>query len=296
MTVFKKKLLVAGVATAALALLLTLPAAPASADCGNTVEQGSYDPDSNTFTPGTAATDDDIRISCTESGTDGDDVITFDSIDVDSITLPPGFGTGSYILVTLNGTAPLSEGTDLGNPWVVTASGIETANANEEGILFYNTEGNSLRVEVRGRVTARGDGSRGVNVWAGTTGTATLINRGTINTHGGADTSGSFDRTAHGLQAGSDTSTASVTNYGHVETRGNAADGMIAYTGTDGTATATNHGTAIVRGGVHIRVIQVGSGPSNVGEPQTAIAVQAYSETGPAHAVNRGTVEAHGVG
>ena len=75
-------------AAAALALLLTLPAAPASADCGSTVEQGSYDPDTNTFTPGTAATDDDIRVTCTESGTDGDDVITFDSLDTDAITAP----------------------------------------------------------------------------------------------------------------------------------------------------------------------------------------------------------------
>ena len=114
MTVFKKKLLAAGVATAALALLLTLPAAPASADCGSTVEQGSYDPATNTFTPGTAATDDDIRIVCTESGTDGDDVITFDS--VDTAVLPPNFGSGSYIVVTLNGTAPLSESTDVANP------------------------------------------------------------------------------------------------------------------------------------------------------------------------------------
>ena len=59
------------VAAAALALLLTLPAAPASADCGSTGEQGSYDSGTNTFTPGTATTDDDIRITCTESGTDG---------------------------------------------------------------------------------------------------------------------------------------------------------------------------------------------------------------------------------
>ena len=282
------------VAAAALALLLTLPAAPASADCGSTVEQGSYDSGTNTFTPGTATTDDDIRITCTESGTDGDDVITLDSIGEP----PPYLGAGSFIVVTLNGTAPLNESTDVSNVWVVTASGIETTGSNEEGILFYNTEGNSLQVHTRGPITTRGDGSRGVNVWAGTTGSTTLVNRGTINTHGGVDTSGSFDRAAHGLQGGSDTGTASVTNYGHVEARGNAADGMLAYTDTDGMAIATNHGTVIVRGGAHLYVIQVGTDTSSIGRPNTPTAVQAYSELGDARAANMagGTVEAHGDG
>ena len=112
------------------------------------------------------------------------------------------------------------------------------------------------------------------------------------------DTSGTFDRSAHGLQAGSSTSTASATNYGSIETRGNAADGMIAYAGTDGTATARNYGTAIVRGSAHRLVIQVGTDTSSVGRPNTAAAVQAYSEGGDAHAVNMagGTAEAHGDG
>ena len=300
MTTFTKRVArhcgAAAAAAAALALMLTLPTAPASADCGSTVEQGSYDSGSNTFTPGTAATDDDIRVTCTESDTDGDDVITFDS--VDTAVLPPSFGAGSFIVVTLNGTAPLSESTDVANVWVVTASDIQTTGSSEDGVAFNNRESNSLNVEFRGSITTRGDGARGMDVgaWNSDGGSATAINRGTINTHGGVDTSQGFDRTAHAFQAGSTTSTATATNYGHIEARGNAADAMIVYAGSDGTATATNHGTAIVRGGVHIRVNQVGAGSSNVGEPQTAIAVQAYSEGGNAHAVNRGTAEAHGQG
>ena len=301
MTVFKKKFLAAGVAIAALALLLTLPAVPASADCGTTVEQGSYDPDSNTFTPGTAATDDDIRITCTESDTDGDDIITLDSIDIDSITLPPGFGTGSYIVVTLNGTAPVSDSTDLSNPWVFMSSGgIQTTGSSVDGVSLYNSESNSLWVEFYGSITTTGDGARGVDVgaWNSDGGSAIAINRGTINTHGGADTSGSSDRGAYGMQASSTAGTATATNYGHIETRGNGANAVNAYTGSNHTSSAMNYGTAIARGGVHIRVIQAGDDASNVGTPETATAVQAYSDGGDARAVNMadGTVEAHGQG
>lgn len=282
------------VAAGALALLLTLPAAPASADCGSTGEQGSYDTATNTFTPGTAATDDDIRITCTESATDGDDVITLDSIGE-----PPAYlGAGSFIVVTLNGTAPLSESTDVSNVWVVTASGIETTGSGADGVAFYNTASNSLHLEVRGLITTRGDGARAVQTWVSDGGSATVVNWGTINTHGGVDTSGSFDRQAHGVQAASASSTATVTNHGHVETRGNAADGILAYTDTDGTATATNHGTVIVRGTAHLNVNQVGTDTSSVGRPTPPTAVQAYSELGDARAVNMagGTVQAHGNG
>ena len=153
------------VAAGALALLLTLPAAPASADCGSTVEQGSYDPDNNTFTPGTAATDDDIRVTCTESGTDGDDVITLAS--VDTAVLPPNFGTGSYVVINLSGSAPFSIDDAVDVYWVVTSSGIETTDPGwpGDGIAFYNSNqgtDSAVWLEVRGPITTRGDGARGV--------------------------------------------------------------------------------------------------------------------------------------
>ena len=56
-------------AAAALALLLTAPAAPASADCGS-LTQGTYDRDSDTFTPGTAATDIDYMVDCADDDAD----------------------------------------------------------------------------------------------------------------------------------------------------------------------------------------------------------------------------------
>ena len=288
-------------AAGALALLLTLPAAPASADCGSTVEQGSYDPDSNTFTPGTAATDDDIRVTCTESGTDGDDVITLAS--VDTAVLPPNFGTGSYVVINLNGSAPFSIDDAVDVFWVVTSSGIETTDSGwpGDGIAFYNSNqgtDSAVWLEVRGPITTRGDGARGVQTWITEGASATVVNRGTINTHGGVDTSGSFDRTAHGVQAASQSGTATVRNYGHVETRGNAADGILAYTETDGTAIAINHGTVIVRGGAHLNVNPIGTDTSSVGRPTPPTAVQSYSELGDARAANMagGTVEAHGDG
>ena len=277
-------------AAAALALLLTLPAAPASADCGS-LTQGSYDYDSDTFTPGTAATDIDYMVDCADD--DGDSLTEFG---VDQI--PANLTTDSYVVVNVGGTHAFAEYDAASFRYVLKVSGIDTNEALRQGIQVYTPDGNSLWVEVHGSVTTRGAGSEGVNVWVGGSGagTSTAINRGTINTHGDVDTSGSSDRRAHGLLAGSDTGGASVTNYGHVETRGNAADGILAYAATDGTATAINHGTAIVRGGVHERVNQAGVGASNVGDPDTTIAVQAYSEGGGAHAVNRGTVEAHGEG
>ena len=289
-------------AAAALALLLTLPTAPASADCGTTVEQGSYDPDSNTFTPGTAATDDDIRVTCTESDTDGDDVITLDS--VDTAVLPPNFGTGSYIVVNLNGSAPFFEATDVANPWIVTSSGIETTGARDDAIEFYDSANNSIWLEVRGPVTARGDGAFAVNVWTSGTGTATLINRGTINTHGGADTTASMrDRHVIALSSGSAAGVSVATNYGHVETQGASGTAINAYAGTDGTARATNRGTAIVHGGVHVTVNPFRfeptgdvNDPSVVGEPLSTAAVRATSVLGDAQAVNMagGTAEARG--
>ena len=291
MTVFKKKLLAAGVATAALALLLTLPAAPASADCGS-LTQGTYESASDTFTPGTAATDIDYMVDCADD--DGDSLTEFG---VDNI--PANLTTDSYVVVNVGGTDPFAEYDAASLRYVLKVSGIDTAQTGTEGVIVYTPDGNSLWVEVHGNVTTRGDGSIGVNVWLeGGSGSATAINRGTINTHGDVNTSGTFDEDSHGLLAGSVQGTATATNYGRIETRGNKADGINAYAGTDGTATARNYGTVITRGSAHLQVFQVGTDPSSVGRPTTPAAVQAYSEGGDAHAVNMagGMVEAHGNG
>ena len=135
-------------------------------------------------------------------------------------------------------------------------------------------------------------------VWAAVGGSATAINRGTINTHGGVDTSSFFDQAAHGIYPLSDTGDAVGTNYGHIETRGNAAQGISASASGDGTATATNYGTAIARGGMHLLVIPAGGDPSTVGQPVPPAAVNAYSGGGDAHAANMAgaTAEAHGQG
>ena len=231
-------------AAAALALLLTLPAAPARAECGTTVERGTYEPDTDTFTPGTAATDTDIRFECTESDTDDNSYISFESLPDDAI--PDDIGPGSYVVVDLNGTNNFLPSTAIDPHWIIRSSGIETTDPiwQGDGVAFYNLAGNSLRVEFRGPITTRGDGARGVFVWAAVGGSATAINRGTINTHGGVDTGFAFDQAAHGISPFSDTGDAVATNHGHIETRGNAADGINASAGGDGTATATNHGTA----------------------------------------------------
>ena len=176
-------------AAAALALLLTVPTAPASADCGTTGTQGTYDRDSDTFTPGTAATDRDYRITCTESATDGDSVVNLDSLD--QSTFSQQFGEGSYLVIDVGGTAPFIEVTDLEILYVVRSSGIETAVPRGNAIGLFTGGDNALWLEFRGALTARGDGEFGVNVYADGAGTATAINRGTINTHGDKDTVGS---------------------------------------------------------------------------------------------------------
>ena len=172
---------------AALALLLTLPTTPAHAECGTTVEQGTYDPDADTFTPGTSATDTDIRFECTESDTDDNSYISFESLPEDAI--PDDLGPGSYVVVDLNGTNNFLPSTDIDPYWIVRSSGIETTDPiwAGDGVAYYNLAGNSLRVEVRAPITTRGDGARGVFVWATGGGSATAINRGTVNTHGGVD-------------------------------------------------------------------------------------------------------------
>ena len=284
-------------AAAALALLLTLPAAPARAECGTTVEQGTYDPDTDTFTPGTAATDTDIRFECTESDTDDNSYISFESLPEDAI--PDDLGPGSYVVVDLKGTDNFLPSTDIDPYWVFRSGGIETTLPGwpGDGIGFYNQAGTSLRVEVRAPITTRGDGARGVFMWVTGGGSATVINRGTINTHGGVDTSSFFDQAALGIQPASETGAASGTNYGRIETRGNAASGIEASAGTDGASTATNYGTVIVRGGVHLQVIPSDGDPSTVGRPTAARAISAFSGGGGnAHAVNMAgaTAEARG--
>ena len=279
------------VAAGALALLLTLPAAPAEAvDCGS-AEQGTYDRDSDTFAPGTAASDIDYSMACTDD--DGDSLVYLDPSD-----LPAGLQTGSYLVLNLSGTAPFNGSPNGSFHYVIKPSGIETSETNRDGVLVYTGDNHNLWVEVRGPVTTRGDGGMGVLVHTEGSGTATAINRGTINTHGGVDTSGQEDYDSHGLFAGSEQGSAFVTNHGYIEARGNKAEGLIAYTGASGTATATNYGTAIVRGGVHLQVNQVGTDASSIGRPTATTAVQAYSEIGDAHATNvaGGTAEAHGDG
>ena len=279
-----------------------MPAAPAEAvDCGSAT-QGTYDRDNDTFTPGTSSTDTDYSLDCTEDATDSDDVITLPD------NLPAGLRRESYLVINLNGAAAFQEGDGDNFKYVLKASGVDTSVRNREGVTVSTAGANRLFVEVRGLVDARGDGGMGVLVEVDGSGTATAINRGTINTHGGVDASGSdgpHDFRAHGLYAGSNEGVAFTTNYGHVETRGDSADAILAYTGTDGTATATNYGTAIVRGGTSERVHPVSTDPSgnnpdqsSVGRPNAAIAVQAYSEGGTARAVNMagGTAEAHGQG
>ena len=104
-------------AAAALALLLTLPAAPARAECGTTVERGTYEPDTDTFTPGTAATDTDIRFECTESDTDDNSYISFESLPDDAI--PDDIGPGSYVVVDLNGTNNFLPSTAIDPYWII---------------------------------------------------------------------------------------------------------------------------------------------------------------------------------
>ena len=279
-----------------------MPTMPASAvDCGSAT-QGTYDRDNDTFTPGTSSTDTDYSINCTEDATDGDEVITLPD------NLPSGLRRESYLVINLNGTAAFDEGDGDDFKHVIKASGIDTFARNGEGVTVSTAGANRLFVEVRGSVNASGEGGMGVLVQVDGGGTATAINRGTINTYGGVDVSGTdgpHDFRAHGLYAGSNEGVAFATNYDHVETRGASADAILAYTGTDGTATATNYGTAIVRGGTSERVNPVSTDPSgnnpdqsSVGRPNAAIAVQAYSEGGNARAVNMagGTAEAHGHG
>ena len=200
-------------------------------------------------------------------------------------------------MVNVGGTDAFAEYDAASFRYVIKVGSINANEARRDAVGVFTDDGNSLWVEVRGSVTNRADGGYGVFVYVGGgSGTATAINRGTINTHGGMDTNGTYDRNSHGLEANSSEGSAFSTNYGHVETRGNLADGVIAFTGASGTATATNYGTAIVRGGVHLRVNPVGTDTSSIGRPTASTAVQAYSEIGDAHATNMpgGTAEAHG--
>ena len=134
-------------------------------------------------------------------------------------------------------------------------------------------------------------------MWVTGGGSATVINRAIINTHGGVDTSSFFDQAALGINPASETGAASGTNYGRIETRGNAASGIEVHAGTDGTSTATNYGTVIVRGGVHLQVIPSDGDPSTVGRPIPARAISAFSAGGGnAHVVNMAGASAEAQG
>ena len=106
----KGSLYAVGVA-AALALLLTMPTAPAKAiDCGS-LTQGTYDRDSDTFTPGTAATDIDYRVDCADD--DGDSLTYFE---VNHI--PANLSVDSYVVVNVGGTDAFQE-SDAASFWYV---------------------------------------------------------------------------------------------------------------------------------------------------------------------------------
>ena len=112
-------------AAAALALLLTVPTAPAGAvDCG-TLTQGTYDRDNDVFTPGTAVTDIDYSVDCADA--DGDSLTLFG---VDQI--PSNLTEESYVVVNVGGSDPFQEDDAATLLYVIKASGIDTAETNQK--------------------------------------------------------------------------------------------------------------------------------------------------------------------
>ena len=299
----KHRFLVPGVAAAALAVFLTVPAAPsAAADCDPaSIARGTYDRERDVFTPGTTNRHIDYRFDCVEDPTDSDTTVSL-AIDPFPSDHPRRPESLFVMRLTSDDPARVNEENAGGVRYVVVSSAssaaIETDGAYEHGLRFRDTDpddgGKSIWAESRATVKVEGNAADGVSVLVEGSGTATVINRGTITTYGGADTTGTYDLTSQGIWARSDEGNARALNHGRIETQGVASQGVYAESYGSGTvtATATNYGTIVNGGGIHES--------TNTRVPWRSHGVFAYvpSGQGAARAENRAgaTIRATGVG
>ncbi len=252
-----------------------MPAAPAAADdCDpDTLTRGTFDHETGVFTAGTGT---DYRIECADAADDGDSVVTLEIEDVPE--------TFDDLVIHLGGGDPFYEDDAGGVRYVITSDDtIETTGRGEDGLFFLDNddEDGDVWAESHATVITRGDGSRGLFAIAGGDADATAINRGTIDTWGGVSVRGGEESSSYGVLAYTpEDGDAVAGNVGDIETRGAGAVAIVAVAGGNGAAAATNSGSVTVRGDPFEATI------GNVGQPNWATGVEAYSERGDATAEN----------
>ena len=139
-------------------------------------------------------------------------------------------GEGAYGLRAQGGSALAT------NNGVILTTGNPTESGRTFGILATSASthvASEARAVNNGRVETHGVGARGMGATIQGSGTAVVINEGTVVTRGGPSAQGSG---AHGMLVLAADSTALATNRGVVDVSGKSAIGMIAYTTGAGTA------------------------------------------------------------
>ena len=246
-------------APVALAVFL-LPDTPALAalNC-SPVQRGTLSADGATFTPGTSASDIDVRLACTGGGPN--DVLTADTLNdaYDAFTAAGNPDVldepGARAIVDIGGSGArvdLFTGQSDTDPWVpIVVRGTVRGADGQAGVNVYRRElTNDLNIDSYADVQTTG-GGRGVQIYVPDEtpdGRVRLRNFGKVVTTG--EGTPQTPRRGHGVSAISTNAAVEVSNEAGatIETRGNGGRGLYAEVRRDGTARAINRGRVVTKG------------------------------------------------